>query len=95
MTRTIRRTFVLVAALTALGALALSGSAGAGSAACAARTNNTLAKLTECVTLEGVRGHQAALQAAGAQAVVGGGTGWQVIVGPIADNLAQDIQDEL
>ncbi|MBT2502562.1 PTS transporter subunit EIIB [Curtobacterium sp. ISL-83] len=36
-----------------------------------------------------------ALKAAGAQAVVGGGTGWQVIVGPIADNLAQDIQDEL
>ncbi|MBB1196065.1 PTS sugar transporter [Curtobacterium sp. MCLR17_043] len=38
---------------------------------------------------------KAALQAAGAQAVVGGGTGWQVIVGTIADNLAQDIQDEL
>ena len=38
---------------------------------------------------------KAALQAAGAQAVIGSGTGWQVIVGPIADNLAQDIQDEL
>ncbi|OIH95138.1 PTS transporter subunit EIIB [Curtobacterium sp. MCBA15_001] len=36
-----------------------------------------------------------ALKTAGAQAVVGGGTGWQVIVGPVADNLAQDIQDEL
>ncbi|QKS17701.1 hypothetical protein HUN59_17100 [Curtobacterium sp. Csp2] len=40
-------------------------------------------------------GPRRTLQAAGAQAVVGGGTGWQVIVGPIADNLAQDIQDEL
>jgi PTS system N-acetylglucosamine-specific IIB component len=36
-----------------------------------------------------------ALKAAGAQAVVGGLERWQVIVGPIADNLAQDIQDEL
>jgi aminopeptidase Y len=63
LSRTIRRTFVLVAALTALGALMLSASAGAGSPACANRTNNTLAKLTECVTLEGVREHQAAFQA--------------------------------
>jgi N-acetylglucosamine PTS system EIIB component len=38
---------------------------------------------------------KAALQAAGAQAVIGSGTGWQVIVGTVADNLAQDIQDEL
>ena len=40
-----------------------SASAGAGSEACANRTNNTLAKLTECVTLDGVREHQAAFQA--------------------------------
>lgn len=32
-------------------------------AACATRPNNTHAKLLECVTLEGVRAHQAALQA--------------------------------
>jgi PTS system N-acetylglucosamine-specific IIB component len=38
---------------------------------------------------------QAALKAAGAQAVVAMGTGIQVIVGPVADNLAQDIEDEL
>ncbi|MEO8354592.1 MAG: M28 family metallopeptidase [Chloroflexota bacterium] len=34
-----------------------------GPAACANRVNNTHAKLLECVTLEGVREHQAALQA--------------------------------
>ena len=33
------------------------------SAACSSRNNNTHAKLLECVTLEGVRSHQAALQA--------------------------------
>jgi aminopeptidase Y len=35
----------------------------AGAAACDTRVNNTFAKLLECVTLEGVRAHQAALQA--------------------------------
>jgi hypothetical protein len=35
----------------------------AGPPACDSRTNNTHAKLAECVTLEGVRAHQAALQA--------------------------------
>jgi Zn-dependent M28 family amino/carboxypeptidase len=34
----------------------------ASSAACAARVNNTFNKLLECVTLEGVRSHQQALQ---------------------------------
>ena len=32
-------------------------------AACAARVNNTIAGLLECVDLDGVREHQAALQA--------------------------------
>ena len=62
VTRTMRRTFALVAAFTTLVALSVSASAGAGPAACTDRTNNTLDKLTECVTLEGVRAHQAALQ---------------------------------
>jgi Zn-dependent M28 family amino/carboxypeptidase len=35
----------------------------AGPASCDSRVNNTQKKLQECVTLEGVRGHQAALQA--------------------------------
>ncbi len=47
----------------ALSATAFTGAAGAGSPACANRVNNTFAKLTECVTLEGVRSHQAAFQA--------------------------------
>jgi Zn-dependent M28 family amino/carboxypeptidase len=39
------------------------GAAGADDASCDTRVNNTHAKLLQCVTLEGVRGHQAALQA--------------------------------
>jgi Zn-dependent M28 family amino/carboxypeptidase len=39
------------------------GLADAGPAACEKRNNNTARKLLECVTLEGVREHQAALQA--------------------------------
>jgi Zn-dependent M28 family amino/carboxypeptidase len=35
-----------------------------GSTACDVRTNNTVAKLLECVTVDGVRAHQAAFQAA-------------------------------
>jgi len=35
----------------------------AGGTSCDTRVNNTIEKLLECVTLEGVRGHQAALQA--------------------------------
>ena len=35
----------------------------AGSEACDSRVNNTIEKLTECVTVEGVRAHQAAWQA--------------------------------
>ena len=35
----------------------------AGDEACGTRVNNTFAKLLECVTLDGVRAHQAAFQA--------------------------------
>lgn len=38
------------------------GPAGAGAAGCERRTNDTARKLLECVTVEGVREHQAALQ---------------------------------
>ncbi len=58
-----RRLLVLGIAIVALAATAFTGAAGAGSPACANRVNNTFAKLTECVTLEGVRAHQAAFQA--------------------------------
>jgi len=43
--------------------LAYAPAALAGPAACDTRVNNTLEKLLECVTLEGAREHQAALQA--------------------------------
>jgi aminopeptidase Y len=56
-------TIVALLALSVLGLLALVSSAGAGPAACDSRVNNTIAKLTECVTLDGVRAHQAAFQA--------------------------------
>jgi len=47
---------IAVAAFTAVPAVG-------GPRACTKRTNDTIAKLLECVTLEGVREHQAALQA--------------------------------
>ncbi len=60
--RSARVLLVLVAGAIALALVP--GSAGAAPpAACANRTNNTYAKLLECVTVEGVRAHQAALQA--------------------------------
>lgn len=49
-----------VAALVLTGVPAV---ASAGSASCDARVNNTSKKLLECVTVDGVRGHQAAFQA--------------------------------
>jgi len=54
-------------AVTAAAALVITGSlatkaAAAASSSCDARTNNNAAKLLECVTLEGVREHQAAFQ---------------------------------
>ena len=55
---------VVSALLVSLGVLTIAGSAAAaGGAACATRVNNTFEKLLECVTVDGVRAHQAALQA--------------------------------
>jgi len=60
-TRTIRLTaLVAVAALAT--ALSAQSSSAKPSQSCANRTNNTYDKLLECVTLDGVRAHQAALQ---------------------------------
>ncbi len=62
----------------------------AGPPACDSRANNTHAKLAECVTLEGVRAHQAALQAI---ADANGGTraagtpGYEASVEYVADQL--------
>lgn len=64
----------LMAAVAAIGAALLVGCGGggevpvaareepAGSTSCSTRRNDTVDKLLACVTLEGVRGHQAALQ---------------------------------
>lgn len=54
MLTNIMAAFVLLASL--------SGVANAGPAACEKRSNNTTKKLLECVTLDGVRAHQAAFQ---------------------------------
>jgi aminopeptidase Y len=56
--------FAALALIVALfAALGLAQPAAAQSPSCATRVNNTHAKLLECVTLSGVREHQAALQA--------------------------------
>ncbi len=52
-----------IAGLASLVLAALPAVAAAESPACATRVNNTFEKLLECVTLEGVREHQAAFQA--------------------------------
>ena len=54
---------VLIIAAILAAPLAFVPSAASASAACDVRVNNTHKKLLECVTLEGVRQHQAALQA--------------------------------
>jgi len=62
--RTHRTAAAFVAALlVAGGGTAAAMSASAASPACETRTNNTVKNLLECVTLEGVREHQAAFQA--------------------------------
>lgn len=58
---------------------------------CDERTNNTVAKITECVTLDGVRAHQAAFQAAadangGIRAA--GTPGYDATVAYVAETLA-------
>ena len=59
-----RTAALLVAGVLTLAAAGASAStAGAAPSSCGSRTNNSLAKLLECVDLPGVRAHQAALQA--------------------------------
>jgi aminopeptidase Y len=52
-----------IIAVIIVSVLAVAPNAMAGPEACDTRVNNTHAKLLECVTLDGVRSHQAALQA--------------------------------
>jgi Zn-dependent M28 family amino/carboxypeptidase len=64
--RTLRRRHAVTLAIAGVVAAVLLPAGGAVAAppqaACDTRTNNTYAKVLECVTLEGVREHQAALQ---------------------------------
>jgi aminopeptidase Y len=63
----------------------------AGSPACDSRNNNNVAKLTECVTLDGVRAHQAALQAiadANGDTRVSGTPGYDASVDYVAGRLS-------
>ena len=57
------RKTILITLLFVLVALFSIQIAAAGPAACENRVNNTHDKLLECVTIEGVRAHQAAFQA--------------------------------
>ena len=57
------RSLLLIAALAAAVLLPASPAAAGNNQACENRTNNTYRKVLECVTLEGVREHQAAFQA--------------------------------
>src|SRR5262245_3109165 len=67
---------LLVAITAALFAISLPAAASSAPPGCANRTNTTYQTLLQCVTLEGVRAHQAALQAIadGNHDVVGAGT---------------------
>ncbi|QYG95074.1 M20/M25/M40 family metallo-hydrolase [Iamia sp. SCSIO 61187] len=83
----------LVLAIVALGvSSAPSSAAPAGGRGCANRNNNSVAKLVECVTVEGVRRHQAALQDI---ADANGGTrasgtpGYDASVSYVADLLSE------
>jgi hypothetical protein len=58
----IRIALVAVLGLLLAALLPLPAAVAAPTDACDTRTNNTYRKLLECVTLEGVREHQAALQ---------------------------------
>ncbi|MGH8952208.1 MAG: M28 family metallopeptidase [Acidimicrobiia bacterium] len=61
MRRSLKRLVVLASVLALLGATVPVASAGP--ASCETRNNNTIEKLLECVDVDGVREHQAALQA--------------------------------
>jgi Zn-dependent M28 family amino/carboxypeptidase len=66
MNSRVHRSALAVAAAAALvvtGSIATMDAVAAPAVGCSARTNNTTALLQECVTLEGVREHQAAFQA--------------------------------
>lgn len=83
------RRLLVSGALLAL-ALAATAPASAGTAACDSRSNNTPRKLMQCVTLAGVRAHQAALQAiadANGGTRASGTAGYEASVGYVVGRL--------
>ena len=82
---------LLIAALTLAVTMSLVPTAWAGPDACDTRVNNTIAKLLECVTVEGAREHQAAFQAiadANNGIRTSGTTGYDESAQYVADRLA-------
>ena len=78
------------AALVGTGGLSTLSASAAPPGACGTRVNNTSALLTECVTLDGVREHQAALQAiadANGSTRVSGSPGYDESVDYVVDTL--------
>ncbi len=89
-----RRTLLSWSACSALAvsALTLPAVAAAGPESCDNRDNNTHAKLLECVTLDGVRAHQAAFQAiadANGGTRVSGTPGYDASVDYVAQALSE------
>jgi aminopeptidase Y len=89
-----RRTLLSWSACSALAvsALTLPAVAAAGPESCDNRDNNTHAKLLECVTLDGVRAHQAAFQAiadANGGTRVSGTQGYDASVDYVAQALSE------
>jgi aminopeptidase Y len=78
------------AALVATGGTVAAMSASAASPACETRTNNSISNLLECVTLEGVREHQAAFQeiaTANGNTRVSGSPGYDESVDYVEDTM--------
>jgi aminopeptidase Y len=70
--------------------ISMASAAFAGEKACDTRVNNTISKLTECVTLDGARAHQAVLQA-----IADANGGIRVAGAPGYDASAQYVYDKL
>lgn len=87
----LKRPQILIGAAVLVGAgLPSVASATPPSASCDSRTNNSIAKLLECVTVEGVREHQAAFQAiadANGGIRAAGTPGYDASVGYVVDRL--------
>ena len=88
MSRSARQALAAIAAAAA--AVCLAPAAFAGPDPCSTRVNDTHARLAECITLAGVREHQAALQAiadAHHGTRVSGSPGYDASVGYVVQRL--------